>query len=199
MKVFVAIMQDIVKTFKHVFLPLFTDFFPLLGFIFFAQDGKVYFATSVLMLLTIATTLVTYVKERRLPYITLYVSFITIFFGLATLHHRDIEFIQLRDTLYDLSLFVVFILGMTFRVSVLKISLHKVFSLTERGWNIMTWGWCVFFLITACVNEYMRRYHSFDEWLLYKEFLIPVTVITALFLYGISIYEEKKKELSNKK
>ncbi len=196
MKLALAIGKDILKTFKHVFLPLLIDFLPLLGFIYFAQDGKVYFATSVLMLLTIATTLVTYVKDKRLPYITLYVSFITIFFGLATLQQRNIEFVQIRDTLYDLSLFFAFVLGLIFRISVLKISLHKVFSLSDKGWDIMTYGWCFFFLCTAAMNEYMRRFYSFHDWLSYKEWLIPITIFTAFFLYGLSIYEDKKRELS---
>ena len=141
MKIISAIFVDIIKTFKHVFISLFIDFLPILTFIYFAQDGKVYEATSMLMLMTIVTTVITYVREKRLPYITLYVSFITIFFGMATIHHRDVEFIQMRDTLYDASLFLAFSLGLLLRVSVLKMSLHKVFSLTDKGWMIMTYGW----------------------------------------------------------
>ncbi len=199
MNLLITILEDVAKTFRQVFIPLLIDFLPLLGFIYFAQEGKIYFATSVLMLLTIVTTLITYVREKRLPYITLYVSFITIFFGTASLHHRDIEFIQLRDTLYDLSLFLAFSIGLIFRVSVLKLSLHKVFSLTDRGWDIMTYGWCFFFLASAILNEYMRRFRSFEDWLLYKEILVPVTVFTAMFLYALSIYHHKKIEYHEKR
>ncbi len=198
MKIISAIFTDIIKTFQHVFISLFIDFLPILTFIYFAQDGKVYKATSMLMLMTIVTTVITYVREKRLPYITLYVSFITIFFGMATIHHGNVEFIQMRDTLYDASLFLAFSLGLLLRVSVLKMSLHKVFSLTDKGWTIMTYGWCVFFLITGCVNEYTRRFRTFDDWLLFKEILVPVTIFTALFLYGLAIYDEKRKEHSSR-
>jgi intracellular septation protein A len=195
MNLFIAILKDTYITFRHVFFPLLVDFFPLLGFIYFARDGDIYFATSVLMLLSIITTFVTYIKDKRLPYITLYVSFITILFGLATLSNKNIEFVQMRDTLYDLSLFFVFVLGMIFRIPVLKISLQKVFTLSDRGWNVMTYGWCIFFLFTAGANEYMRRFHSFEDWLLYKEVLIPITIATSFLLYALSIYKEKKAEL----
>lgn len=195
MNLFIAILKDTYTTFRHVFFPLLIDFFPLLGFIYFARDGDIYFATSVLMLLSIITTFVTYIKDKRLPYITLYVSFITILFGVATLSNKNIEFVQMRDTLYDLSLFFVFVLGMIFRIPVLKISLQKVFILSDRGWNVMTYGWCIFFLFTAGANEYMRRFHSFEDWLLYKEVLIPITIATSFLLYALSIYKEKKAEL----
>ncbi len=199
MKILSAIFVDIIKTFKHVFISLFIDFLPILTFIYFAQKGNLYKATSMLMLVAIVTTVITYVREKRLPYITLYVSFITIFFGMAALHRHDIQFVQMRDTLYDVSLFLAFSIGLLLRVSVLKISLHKVFSLTDKGWTSMTYGWCVFFLITACINEYTRRFRSFDDWLLFKEILVPVTIFTALFLYGLAIYDEKKKELASGK
>ena len=195
MNLFGAIVKDTVNTFRKVFSSLFIDFSPLLGFIYFAREGDIYFATSVLMLLSIVTTLITYVREKRVPYITLYVSFITILFGLATLSDKNIEFVQMRDTLYDLSLLFAFVLGIIFRIPVLKISLQKVLTLSDRGWAVMTYGWCVFFLFTAIANEYMRRFHSFNEWLLYKELLIPVTILTSFSLYGLSVYKEKKKEL----
>ena len=198
MNLFFAILSDTGKTFQKVFLPLLIDFSPLLGFIYFARDGNIYFATSVLMLLSIVTTLITYVRERRVPYITLYVSFITILFGLATLSDKNIEFVQMRDTLYDLSLFFIFVLGIIFRIPVLKISLQRVFTLTDRGWNVMTYGWCLFFLFTAGANEYMRRFHSFEDWLLYKEVLIPITIATSFLLYALSIYKEKKEELRSR-
>ncbi len=196
MNLYIAILKETEKTFRQVFLPLFIDFLPLLGFIYFASKGDIYLATSVLILLSIVTTCITYVREKRLPYITLYVSFVTILFGLAALSNKNIEFVQMRDTLYDLSLFIVFALGIFFHVPVLKISLQKVFTLTDRGWTIMTYGWCIFFLCTATINEYMRRFQSFDNWLMYKEILIPVTILTAFLLYGLSIYKEKKRELT---
>lgn len=193
MKLFKETLDEVSKTFRNVFLSLFIDFLPILGFIVVANKGKVYQATSVLMLLTIATTIYTYAKEKRLPYITLYVAFITIFFGSATLHRHNMTYLQLRDTLYDLSLFIVFSLGLLFRVSVLKISLHKLFTLTDESWNFMTKGWAVFFLVCAITNEYLRRAGTFEAWLNFKEFLVPMTILTAIGLYALAIYKEKKK------
>lgn len=195
MKLLKETLDEVSRTFRQVFFSLLVDFLPILGFIFVANKGKVYQATSVLMLLTIATTVYTYVKEKRLPYITLYVAFITIFFGSATLHRHNMTYLQLRDTLYDLSLFIVFSLGLLFRVSVLKLSLHKLFTLTDKSWNLMTKGWALFFLLCAVTNEYLRRAGTIEAWLNFKEFLVPVTILTAIGLYALAIYKEKKKTL----
>lgn len=198
MKLIKETLDDVSKTFRKVFLSLLIDFLPILGFIVIANKGKVYQATSVLMLLTIATTIYTYAKEKRLPYITLYVAFITVFFGSATLHRHNMTYLQLRDTLYDLSLFIVFSLGLLFKISVLKVSLHKLFTLTDESWNFMTKGWAVFFLLCAVTNEYLRRAGTFEAWLNFKEFLVPMTIFTAIGLYAVAVYQEKKKGVLEK-
>lgn len=165
---------------------LIVDFAPIIAFIIVAKGGRVYTATLVLMMATIVTTVVIYSREKRLPYLTLYITFITIIFGTFTITKHHVSILQLRDTLYDLSLALLLILGMFFDALFLKMSFEKVVHLSDGGWKKLTYLWTLFFLVTAGVNEYIRRYDSFRTWLHYKEWLILITIIFGLstFVYA---------------
>lgn len=177
--------KRVIKVVLNALPSLIIDFFPVFLFVLIARHGQVYTATIALMLATILATMVVYTKERRLPYITLYICFITILFGTLTVVRHHIGLIQIRDTLYDLSFALLLGLGLIFKVSFLKLSFENILTLSDKGWRKLTYFWIGFFISTTLCNEYMRRFENFRHWISYKEILIPVTIVFGIvtFMY----------------
>jgi intracellular septation protein len=169
------------------------EFGPIFVFLGTFPHFHIYVATTFLMIATIVSTIATYALQKRLPYVALYVTLITIIFGYMTIHHREPRFIQMRDTLYDLTCALTLIAGLIADVGFLKMAFDKVLPMTSRAWEKVTYAWIVFFFLSAAVNEYMRRMESLHDWFHYKWLMVPITIIFGLITLSY-FYETKDKE-----
>lgn len=170
---------------KRLLLGTILEFGPIFVFLLAFPHFRIYMATTFLMLATIVSTFATYILQKRLPYLALYVTLITIVFGYMTLLHHEPKFIQMRDTLYDLTCAATLIIGSMVNISFLKIAFDKVIPMTDQAWHKLTYAWTVFFLLSAVANEYVRRTESLHTWFDYKGYVVIATVIfgvTALYL-----------------
>lgn len=165
----------------------FLDFGPIIIFLATVRHFGFYTATFALMITTIISTIITFIKEKRIPYFALYVAALTLSFGWITISHHNPKFIQIRDTVYDLSFALTLIIGLVFRINLLKISFGHCVKLHLQSWNKLTYSWIVFFLINSMANEYVRRYFDRNVWVHFKTNMLFVTilfgVITLLFFY----------------
>lgn len=178
-------------TLKRLLLGLFLEFSPILIFLVTFQHFHIYKATTLLMIATIVSTIVTYRLQKRLPYLALYVAFLTIAFGYLTLTHREPKFIQMRDSLYDLTCAVTLLIGLMINIPFLKIAFHDVIPMSMRAWHRLTYAWIVFFLVIATLNEYIRRTQSLHDWFDFKSLVVLVTIafgFTALYYF----YEKER-------
>lgn len=166
------------------------EFSPILIFLITFPHFHIYRATMFLMIATIISTFVTYRLQKRLPYLALYVALLTIGFGYLTLTHKEPRFIQMRDTLYDLTCALTLMIGLMINVSFLKIAFHQVIPMTTQAWHRLTYAWTIFFILAACMNECVRRMYSLHEWFDYKSYMVLVTIafgFAALYL----LYEKE--------
>ena len=179
-------------TLRHVIISMFLEFGPVL--LFLASFGKmsVYGSTVLLMTATIISTIVTYRLQKRIPYLALYVAFITILFGYMTIRHHDVKFIQMRDTLYDVTCALTLILGILLRIPFLKLAFHDVIPMTDRAWKKLTFLWVGYFILIALANEFVRRYLEMSEWFAFKGFVVLFTCLFGLFALYI-VYEKMEK------
>lgn len=177
---------------KRLLVGLLLEFGPILIFLASFEYYHVFKATSLLMISTIISTIVTYRIQKRIPYIALYVALITIAFGYLTIMHKEPRFIQMRDTLYDLTCAITLLFGLMIRVSFLKMAFHNIIPLADRAWRRLTYAWIVYFLAIALLNEYVRHTFTLDQWFLFKSAIVVVTVI-----FGFSalhfFYEKEPK------
>ena len=118
----------------HIAVSILLEFGPVLVFLASFEDANIYESTVILMVATIISTLVTYRLQKRIPYMALYVAFITIIFGSMTIHHHQAKFIQMRDTLYDATCALTLLLGIVINVPFLKLVFHDVLPMTSRAW-----------------------------------------------------------------
>lgn len=180
------------RVIKQLLVAGILEFGPVVIFLLAFEFFHVYKATVVLMVVTIISTVVTYRMQKRLPYVALYVALLTSIFGYVTVTLHEPKFIQIRDTLYDVTSALTLIIGLMINVQFLKMAFHNVIPMTDRAWRRLTYYWIGFFLAIAATNEYVRRVMSLREWFDFKSIIVIATIIfgftTLYFLY------EKKEE-----
>lgn len=165
------------QTVKRLLLAIVLEFGPVIVFLMSFEFFHVYKATIILMVSTIISTIVTYRLQKRLPYVALYVALITSIFGYITLTLHNPKFIQMRDTLYDVTCALTLIVGLMINVKFLKIAFHEVLPMTNRAWTHFTYAWIGFFLSIAVLNEYVRRSMNLQEWFVFKSVMVFATVL----------------------
>lgn len=180
------------KTFKKVLIGGFLEFSPIIIFLTSFEYFHIYKATFILMITTIISTFLTYLFQRRLPYLALYVALLTIFFGYLTISHHRPSFIQVRDTMYDITCALTLLIGLMVNVPFLKLAFQSVIPMTARAWNRLTYGWVLFFISGAILNEYVRRNFSLNDWFEFKGIFAVCTSIFAITLLYF-IYEKDEK------
>lgn len=177
---------------RKIALAFLLEFGPVIVFLMSFEFFHIYKATIILMIATIISTIATYITQKRLPYLALYVALLTGVFGYITLALHEPKFIQMRDTLYDVTLALTLIVGLMIRVPLFKIAFHKVIPMTNRAWDNLTHAWIFYFITIAIANEYVRRTMSLVNWFDFKSIVIAVTVIYGL----ITIHYLYEKENS---
>ena len=181
------------KTLKHIIFSGLLEFGPVLIFLAAFRHVSIYESTMLLMIGTILTTIITYQLHKRIPYLALYVAAITILFGSMTIHFREVKFIQMRDTLYDVTCALTLILGIIFNIPFLKIAFDKVVPMTTRAWNKLTHLWIGYFIIIALSNEIIRRLFHVHEWFTFKGWVVISTTVFGFIALYIS-YEQKTED-----
>ncbi len=175
---------------KHGILGLLLEFGPVIVFLLAFEFFHVYKATIILMIATIISTLITFRVQKRLPYVALYVALLTSAFGYITLVFKEPKFIQMRDTLYDVTCAGTLLVGLMFKTQILKLAFHGILPMTKRAWNNFTYAWITFFLVVAVLNEYVRRTMSLDDWFSFKSIMVGVTMFFGLLVFYV--YYEKE-------
>ena len=165
---------------RHLVVSILLEFGPIVIFLITFTHFHIYKATMLLMITTIASTILTYVFQKRLPYLALYVAFLTITFGYLTLMHREPKFIQMRDTLYDLTCALTLLFGLLINIPFLKIAFHSVIPMTTQAWHKLTYAWIGYLLSVASLNEYVRRTQSLQDWFTFKWSMVFVTIAFGL-------------------
>lgn len=179
--------------FKRIVVSGLLEFGPILIFLASFEHFHIYKATTLLMIATIISTVLTYRLQKRLPYLALYLAFLTITFGYLTLMHREPKFIQMRDTLYDLTCAITLLVGLMINVPFLKLAFHEILPMTFRAWHRLTYAWIGFFLSIAALNEYIRKVYSLAEWFEFKSLMVIVTIVFG-FLSLSLCYEKEEKQ-----
>lgn len=125
------------------------------------------------------------------------------FGGLTVLLHDPI-WIQVKPTAIYLLFGVVLLVGVWRGKALLKILLEAAFEgLNDTGWMKLSRNWGVFFLVLAGVNEGLRHWLSFGDWIAAKlwvflpaTFLFTFSQIPMLMRHGLAA-EEQTEVLEN--
>lgn len=189
-----TINRKVLVYYLRLILKALFEFIPLLlFFISFEIRENFFVATFVLIFSTILFTFYLFHKEKRLPYIALFISLETTFFGGLTLFFRNPAFVQMRDTFYDLLLGTMIIVTGIYGHPIIKKFFGHIFELENSLWIKLSYMWGPLLITFAVFNEHFRRNFPPHIWINYKMF---VMMITTLFgLYCVWIYRKQVKNI----
>jgi intracellular septation protein len=162
------------------FLKLALDLGPL-GLFFFANSHfGIFAATGTFMVAVLAALAVSYAMTRHLPIMPVITAVIVVVFGGLTLFLHDATFIKVKPTIIYALFAAVLFGGLAFNKPLLGVLFDSMFSLTEKGWRMLTLRWAIFFVALAVLNEIVWRNTSTNVWVDFKVFgVMPLT-----FLFG---------------
>ena len=119
-------------------------------------------------------------------------------FGALTIYFADEFYVQIKPTviylLFGISLLVAWKMGK----ALLKWLLEAAFEgLSDEGWLKLSRNWGIFFLVLAALNEALRHYLTFGDWLAAKlwvflplSFLFTFTQLPMLLKHGLAAESE---------
>jgi intracellular septation protein len=119
-------------------------------------------------------------------------------FGALTIFFGDPTFVQLKPTIIYTAFAAILLIGVWRGKAMLQILFEAAFEgLTADGWLKLSRNWGIFFLALALLNEGLRNYLSFEDWLWAKiwvflplTFLFTFSQIPMLLKNGLKIDDD---------
>lgn len=169
-------------------------FAPLVGLVLpphllTGENAGLFTATAVLIPAILAALVVSYLRTRHLPVMPLVTAVLVVIFGALTLYFQNPSFIKMKPTILYTAFGIALVGGLIFDKPLLPAVLDHAIVLTDRGWQILTRRWAIFFFVLAVANEIVWRLneiylpaHPNDLWVYFK---FPGTVII-IFLFTMA-------------
>ncbi len=150
---------------------------PLLVFFLVNNRAGIFIGTGAFMAATVVALGASYILMRTVPVMPLVTAFFVLIFGGLTIWLADDLFIKLKPTIINLLFAAILLFGVLTGRLFIKLVLEAAFTLTDRGWRLITWAWIGFFIFLAAINEIVWRNFSTDFWVSFKVFgVMPLTI-----------------------
>ena len=186
------------------------DYGPLLVFFltyrYFAPDGsdpvgEVFAVVRGTGAFIVAALLALAVSKFRLGKISPMLMLSTVLivgFGMLTIFLGDPFWIQIKPTAIYAFFAVALLVAYARGKALLKWALETAFEgLSDEGWLKLSRNWGIFFIALALLNEALRHFLSFEDWLAAKlwvflplTFLFTFTQIPMLLRHGLDVGQE---------
>lgn len=166
-------------------LKFITDFGPLLIFftVYYKSGNNLSVAIPPLIIATLIAVLISYVVEKKVPYLPLIGGIIISVFGGLTLYFNNPIFLYMKPTIINIIFAIILFVGRAFfNKNLLKYFFKNAFQIDEMGWDKLNSRWMLFFIFLALVNELVWRTQTEVVWVNFKVWgILPLTfVFTAL-------------------
>jgi intracellular septation protein len=172
-------------------LNLSIEFGPIIAFLIASELTTFIKATTIFVILTFIALIVGFIERKELAWFPLIVAISIIGFGILTIIFDNPFFIIIKDTIYNGLFALTLLVGLAFNRSLLKPLFRGLFSMTDKGWRILTFRWAIMFVLLTISNEIARIYLVPEKWIIYKGLATLATIIFSLYQFRLS-----KKERS---
>jgi intracellular septation protein len=157
------------------------DFAPLVAFFVAYKLGGVYWATGIIIALTIVSLIIGYMITGKLAKFPLFSGILITVMGGLTLYLQNDVFVKMKPTAANVIFAAILGGGLLANRMFLKDLLGSAIEMPETAWRTLTWRWVVFFLLLAGLNEYVWRTLSEATWVNFKVFgLMGLTLVFVL-------------------
>ena len=162
------------------------EFLPILTFLILSETKGFMFGIKGLIIVAVICILFSWFVEKRLPKFGLFASGTIVFFGSLSLIFDSPFFIIIKDTLYNLFFAMILLVGLFNKKSLLKTFFKDFFLMTDKGWNILSRRWMIFFFALAIGNEIARRLLTPEIWVVYKFIAVLATWIFGFYQFTLA-------------
>ncbi|HEY0044942.1 MAG TPA: septation protein A [Allosphingosinicella sp.] len=180
---------------------LLIDLAPLI--IFFAVNAwkGVFTATAAFMVAIVAAMAFSKLRYRHIsPLLWFSAVMVLVLGGLTIWLHND-TFIKIKPTIYYVTIASLLAFGLATGRNLLKTVLGTAYpGLSDRGWQLLTRNWAVFFLVMAVVNEAVWRNSTTEFWIGFKlwgflpaTFLFAIANVPMLMRHGMQLEPAKEE------
>jgi intracellular septation protein len=161
---------------------------------------KIFYATGAFMAAMIVAMMVSYLRYRYISPLLWFSGIMVVILGGVTIWLHNDVFIKMKPTVYYVFIASLLLFGLATRRNLLKMVLGAAYpGLSERGWQLLTRNWAIFFLVMAAVNEAVWRNTDTSFWIGFKlwgflpaTFLFAIANVPMLMKHGMQL--EKGKE-----
>jgi intracellular septation protein len=182
---------------KTSILALIAEFGPLVAFFIAGQLYDFFTAVSILMATTVLAVTVSWVLDRRIPWLPIISAIIVLIGGAITLIFKIPDAIILADTIYYGLVAVAIGSSLRYRKNFIEMLFGTIFALTPQGWRILAIRWCIFLIIAAIANEIARHFLTPDAWVTYRLIKSIAITLFAVAQFGLATHY-RIPELSNR-
>ena len=131
-------------------LKFITDFGPLLIFftVYYKSGNNLSIAIPPLIIATLIAVLISYIVEKKIPYLPLIGGIIISIFGGLTLYFNNPVFLYMKPTIINIIFAIVLIFGKVFlNQNFLKFFFNNAIQMNEIGWDKLNYRWIIFFIL----------------------------------------------------
>lgn len=171
---------------KKVLLQLSIEFGPIIAFLITSEIFPFLTSVAIFVALTALAIFVGYLERKEIALFPLIVGLSVIGFGLLTVIFENPFFIIIKDTLYNGAFSLCLFIGLCYKKPLLKPLFKGLFSMTEKGWSILSFRWAVFFLLLTIGNEVARFFLTPENWVIYKGLATLATIIFSVYQFRLS-------------
>lgn len=154
------------------------ELLPLVLFFIFYRKFDIFMATSVLVGSSVISLLALYLWEKKISKMILFSALLSAFFGGITIYSNDATFIKIKPTILYTAFAITILVGRIMGKNLLASLMGHAFNMPDKQWASFTYGWVLFFLLLASLNEIIWRNFGEDAWVNFKVFgIIPLNII----------------------
>jgi intracellular septation protein len=164
------------------------DLGPLL--VFFLVNGfapvpdvlRIFYATGAFMAAMIVAMVISQIRYKHISPMLLFSGVMVMVLGGVTLWLHNETFIKIKPTIYYCVAAGLLTFGVVTKRNLLAAVLGSAYpGLSDRGWQLLTRNWILFFLAMAIVNEAVWRTTTTDFWVGFKLWgALPATFVFAM-------------------
>ncbi|MCL4154392.1 UNVERIFIED_CONTAM: hypothetical protein GTU68_067560 [Idotea baltica] len=143
---------------------------------------KIMAATAVFMPTMIFAVGVSWFIAKKIPVMPMFSLALVLVFGGLTIWLQNETFFKMKPTILNIFFGVALLAGLAMGKMFLKLIFQEGWSITDKGWRVLTIRWAIFFFCMAALNEFIWRNYSNETWVWFKVWgNFPITMVFAIF------------------